>query len=473
MTDRAGRRLQTGTPPRGLPEGYGGLGARAAKVLRESDMGGWTRAAPGLYPHQWSWDSAFIAIGLAHLDVRRAALELRTLFAHQWKTGKVPHIVFNPEAPPESYYPGAEHWACAASSPDAPPAPPYTSCLTQPPVHAIAALCIWEAAGREDEQSLSSTREFLQDIYPRLFAWHRYLATFRDPERSGLVTIYHPWGSGTDNSPRWDGALAAVEVGDLPPYPRYDLKHVGDPSERPTRADYDRYLWLVKLIKEAGCDERTVYDSHPFLVKDVLSSAILVAANEALLEIAEVVQAPDRDRELITGWISRGRRGLDERWDADLGLCLDYDLRADRPLRVRTIAGFAPLIARRQSPERLETLLDVLYSPAFAGHPGLRWPLPPSTSPEEPGFRRRSYWRGPTWPVVNWLLWWSLVRAGKTERAERLRRTSLEQLASGGFGEYFDPCAGEPLGSTHQSWTAAVALDWLADPSTKSPAMAA
>ena len=111
---------------------------QAEEVLRQNDMGSWTRAAPGLYPHQWSWDSAFIAIGLAHLDVRRAARELRSLFAHQWRTGKVPHIVFNPKAPPHSYYPGAEHWACAAASPDAPPAPPYTSCLSQPPVHAIA-----------------------------------------------------------------------------------------------------------------------------------------------------------------------------------------------------------------------------------------------------------------------------------------------------------------------------------------------
>ena len=68
---------------------------------------------------------------------------------------------------------------------------------------------------------------------------------------------------------------------------------------------------------------------------------------------------------------------------------------------------------------------------------------------------------GPTWPVFNWLLWWSLLRAGEFERAEHLRRTSLEQLSSGGFGEYFDPYMGEPLGSTHQSWTAAVALDWL------------
>jgi glucosylglycerate hydrolase len=305
-------------------------------------------------------------------------------------------------------------------------------------------------------------RTFLQDIYPRLLAWHRYLLTYRDPEESGLITIYHPWGSGTDNSPRWDAVLAAVEVGELPPYPRYDLRHVGDPSQRPNKTDYDRYLWLVKLIKEAGCDERIIYRSHPFLVKDVLSSAILVAANEALLEIAEVVGAPDADRELIAAWAERGRLGLDVCWDEDLKLCLDYDLRADRPLRVRTVAGFAPLIAGRQNPERVEALLEVLDSSAFAGHPDLAWPLPPSTSPGELRFHPRSYWRGPTWPVINWLLWWSMLRPGEPERAERLRRISLEQLASGGFGEYFDPYTGEPLGSPRQSWTAAVALDWLA-----------
>ena len=41
------------------------LAARAAEILRKNDMGAWTKAAPDLYPHQWSWDSAFIAIGLS------------------------------------------------------------------------------------------------------------------------------------------------------------------------------------------------------------------------------------------------------------------------------------------------------------------------------------------------------------------------------------------------------------------------
>jgi glucosylglycerate hydrolase len=438
------------------------LAARARQVLRQNDMGDWTRAAPNLYPHQWSWDSAFIAIGLAHLSTRRAAKELLALFEHQWGTGKVPHIVFNSEAPPDSYFPGPEHWACAAASPDAPPAPPYTSCLCQPPVHAIAALRVWEVAERKGGEGVDEARAFLRQIYPKLLLWHRYLMTHRDPEGSGLVTIYHPWESGTDNSPRWDAALAAVEVGDLPPYPRYDLRYVANPSERPTSADYDRYIWLVKLIKKASCDERNIYRSHPFLVKDILFSAILVAANEALLKIAALVEAQDGDRTLIANWIARGHRGLDGSWDPELGLCLDYDLRAGRPLRARTVAGFAPLIAGRQSPERLEVLIAALESPAFLGHPWLRWPVPPSTSPLQAGFHRRSYWRGPTWPVINWLLWWSLLRAGEPERAKRLRQASLQQLAFGGFGEYFDPFTGELLGANDQSWTAAVALDWLA-----------
>jgi glucosylglycerate hydrolase len=322
-------------------------------------------------------------------------------------------------------------------------------------------LRIWETVRGRDERRVARARAFLADNYPRLLAWHRYLATNRDPEGSGLVTIYHPWESGTDNSPRWDAALEMLNIGDLPPYTRYDLQHVTDPSHRPTDAEYDRYLWLLELLKQARYDEASIYESHPFLMKDVLFSAILVAANEALLEIAEVVGAAGEERDVIRGWIERGRRGLEEMWDADLKLCLDYDLRAGKPARVRTVAGFAPLVGGGLSPSRLTEILQTLESAAFAGHRGLRWALPPSTSPEDPGFHPRSYWRGPVWPVANWLLWWSLLRAGEDERAAQLRQTTLDQLAEGGFAEYFEPFTGQPLGSPEQSWTAAVALDLL------------
>ena len=436
-----------------------GLFQDAADVLRRNDMGGWTRAAPGLYPHQWSWDAGFIAMGLAHLDTRRAAEELRGLFRHQWRNGKVPHIVFNQHAPPDSYFPGPEHWVSAGLFPDAPPAPPYTSALCQPPTHAIGALKIHEAAPRQERDAAAA---FLGEIHPKLLHWHRYLATARDPEGSGLVTIYHPWESGTDNSPRWDAPLAAVEVGEMPPYARRDLGHVDDPSERPTDEEYARYIWLVQEIKAARCDEATIYETHPFLVKDVLFSAILVAANEALLRIGGIVGAPEEEMAEVSAWLEGGRDGLETRRDAASGLCLDYDLRAATPVEVRTVAGFAPLVAGGLGGERLGEMLEALYSENSIGHPGLRCPLPPSTSPSEPRFHPRSYWRGPVWPVVVWLVWWSLLRAGEHKRANALREAALAEFSAGHFAEYYEPFTGEPLGSDDQSWTAAVVLDWLA-----------
>src|ERR1041385_3471443 len=90
----------------------------ALAVLRLNDLGDWTKPAPRLYPHQWSWDSAFIAIGLAHTDPERALRELESLFRAQWSDGRVPHIVFNPAA--ADYFPGADWWASASSSTAAP-----------------------------------------------------------------------------------------------------------------------------------------------------------------------------------------------------------------------------------------------------------------------------------------------------------------------------------------------------------------
>jgi glucosylglycerate hydrolase len=119
----------------------------------------------------------------------------------------------------------------------------------------------------------------------------------------------------------------------------------------------------------------SIDDECPFMAKDVLASAILVRANEALLEISKVADATEEDRATLRAWIERGRKGLEERWDSDLCLCTDYDLRAGEPLAARTVAGFAPLIAGGRE-DHLEDLLQVLDSQLFAASPDLRWPLP-------------------------------------------------------------------------------------------------
>jgi glucosylglycerate hydrolase len=431
---------------------------QAAAVLRGNDAGSWTRASPRLYPHQWSWDSAFIAIGWAHLDTRRAMAELEELFGAQWSTGMVPHIVFR-AGPDRPYFPGPEWWDCASAR-AAPPPPIRTTGICQPPVHALALQRIWQLTPDAQRPAI---RARLQALYPKIIAWHRYLATCRDPEASGLVSTYHPWEGGADNSPRWDLALARMVAAKPGPYTRLDTNQVPDPSQRPTNWTYDRYLWLIEQLRKYRYNDAEIQDDHPFLIKDVFFSAVLVAANTALLELADVAQASESDRSELARWLDRGRQGLARCFDSEAGLCLDYDVRTRQPIRVRTFAGFAPLFAATADDEQRAGQLSLLDSADFCGYPRFRWRLPPSTSPAEAAFQPRGYWRGPVWPVISWLLWRSLLLLGSSDRAEELRRDSLEQIATGGaFAEYYEPITGEPLGSPQQSWTAAVALDWAA-----------
>jgi transposase len=69
---------------------------QAKAVLDFNWTGEYTMPGPKLYPHQWSWDSAFIAIGYSRYDQERATRELRHLFEAQWKNGLLPQLVFNP-----------------------------------------------------------------------------------------------------------------------------------------------------------------------------------------------------------------------------------------------------------------------------------------------------------------------------------------------------------------------------------------
>jgi hypothetical protein len=424
------------------------LAARAAYILRDNSTGLITKAAPALYPHQWSWDAAFNAIGLATVDLSRAQLELDSLLRGQWRNGMVPHIVFDTGA--DGYFPGPERWECTRYSPDA-PLEVETSGICQPPVHAIAAARIVAAAPERDPWAVR--------VYPKLLAWHRYLSRCRTDPASGLITLFHGWESGMDNSPRWDVPYSDVRPSsDLPPYARMDSAYVADPTERPSDAEYDRYMWLIEEAKRAGYDAVRLRRTSSFQVGDVLFTAVFAAACDELAEFSRRLGGPDMAE--LRGYAAAARAAVLASRGPD-GLAADVDVRTGKQLPAETVAAFAPLIAGGLNASDRADLVATLLGPRWAGHPELRWPLPPSTSPSSAAFRRNCYWRGPVWPVLTWLLAWALRRDGESGAADQLRKATLAQLGGGEFAEYYDPLDGAPLGSHHQSWTAAVALDWL------------
>ncbi len=453
MDGRADRARATRTA---IALNEGALRDAATAVLRANDVGGWTKPAPRLYPHQWSWDSAFIAIGLAQIDPDRALGELEQLFRAQWRDGRLPHIVFDPRV--EDYRPGPPLWASAASSALA-PRDIATSGLIQPPMHAIAIDQVWSVAGAGARPSFVDR---IRSLYPKLLEWHRYLSRERDPEGGGLLTIYHPW-EGTDNTPRWDAALARLEVGDQGSYARTDVAVAGA-SERPTKAEYDRYLWLVQQLRLVGYDDAAIRAKHPFQIKDVQCSAIFAAACQSLGAIAARLDAPTEERREIAEWVASSTAAVQACFDEELGLVLDHDVVTRAAIRVRTSAGLSALILPDLPPALAGRLIGTAFGPDFCGAPGLAHAVILSTSPRAPEFRPRQYWRGPAWPVSNWLLCWGLARHGYASEAAALRHENLALLArpTSRFAEYFEPYTAEPLGSLEQSWTAAVTLDWLA-----------
>ncbi|XTZ17827.1 MGH1-like glycoside hydrolase domain-containing protein [Micromonospora echinospora] len=415
------------------------LDRAAVDVLLANWTGAYTVPSRALYPHQWSWDSAFVAIGLRHVSARRAQRELESLFGAQWADGRVPHIVFDPAAAPEGYFPGPDFWR----STDHPASPAIaTSGLVQPPVHALAAWLTFRA-----DPAQARRRGFLPRLYPRLVAWHRYLATRRGVD--DLVAIVHPWESGMDNSPAWDAALCRVEPTPAHGFRRRDLLHV-QAAERPTDTDYGRYVRLAGDYRDSGYADRLA--DAQFVLLDPMVNALYAASESALADIAAEIGAdprPHREAAERTG------AALVARLFAD-GFCHAYDVHERRLDRQRTVAGLTPLVVADLP------VAPALVKSALGDHFRLgRTALPPSYDLTGPAFDPDRYWRGPGWFNTTWLVWHGLTRHGELDHAGRLRDATLTAARQAGFREYLHPLTGEGRGATDFSWTAAVVLDLL------------
>ena len=417
------------------------LGDDALAVLRANDAGRFFKPSERLYPFQWNWDSAFVALGLASVDPERGRTEVRSLLCGQWADGMVPHIVFHPQ--PVDYRPGPELWGSAEC--DAAPVLP-TSGITQPPVLATAVRVLHEA---------SPDPEFLEEVLPALDAWHVWFA--RERLVHGLVAVLHPWES-ADNAPRFDRALARLELDGIEVPARSDREHV-DPAERPTDLDYRRYVALVSALRSCGYRPSSPLES-PFAYHDLPLNSILATAEDDLAILQEEVGA---DGSRARGAAAALRASLAATWDEQAGAYQERDLH-DGTSVTDTVADLLPLYAgvpdTRQSRRLVE---EHLFEPTrFGPSREAPWAVP-TVAKSSPAYAPRNYWRGPVWVNVNWLLIRGLDRCGLGAEAVALRESTLELVRRSGFSEYYEPSTGKPLGSRVFSWSASLTLDLLRD----------
>ena len=409
--------------------------AQARAILAANDRGGYTVPNGRVYPFQWNWDSAFVALGFATFDPDRAWRELETLFAAQWDDGFLPHIVFWRDDP--GYFPGPDRWQAGGD--------PRTSGITQPPVAATVVRSLWERDG--------TARDRLKAIFPKLLAWHRWFWRHRDFEGRGLVVAMHPWETGRDNAPEWDAPGEAIDTARVEPYVRRDTSHL-DAAMRPTHAEYDRYVALVDFGRGTGWDHARIAADNPFRVADVGMSMILLRADRDLLALAEALGEAGAAQD-IAARIARAERGISWLWDDKAGAWCSRDTITGRSSGFVTSASFLCWYAGLADPARDAAMLA--HFERIGRH--VRF-LMPSLDPADPGFQMLRYWRGPVWAVLNYMIGRGLAEQGHAEQAARIRRDTRALIEQAGFYEAFDPTNGAPTGGDSFSWTAAIWLCW-------------
>jgi glycogen debranching enzyme len=422
----------------------------AVRVLLRNWHGYATVPSRSLYPHQWSWDSAFIALGLQHISATRAATELLSLFGAQWADGRIPQIAFNPAVPDDAYFPGPSVWRSSAIEGH----PPIdTSGIIQPPLHAVAVSSIMRQMG---DQGLS----FAERAYPCLVEQNAYIRERRTVD-GGLAALVHPWETGLDNSPAWDRPLAAVpaDLSLFDTYTRRDVAHAVA-GERPTDQDYARYIRLMLRYRDHGYNDDWVRAEAEFLVVDPAFNALWAWSELALADIARRLGRDDSTHVAEAARITAAM--VDQLWSEERGLFLARDARSGRQLAELTVAGLIPLVLPGLPTEVTDSLVATATGEAFRiGAPDVHGV--PSFDLTDVRHEPRRYWRGPTWLNTTWLVARGVRMHGHNELAQRLDDDLVGLVAKSGFREYFHPRSGRGHGTRSFSWSAALLIHVLAE----------
>ena len=427
---------------------------QAKAVLKMNDLGSYTVPAEGLYPHQWLWDSCFIAIGLRHLDIKRSQTEILSLLRGQWHNGMIPHNILSAKvhARDRNIW---RSWENAFSPDDV-----ATSGITQPPIIAEAVVQIGRRLNKAERRS------WYKQVYPALLAHHQWLYTERDPHNEGLVLQVHPWESGLDNTPpwmqelhehqlaMWITVLKKLRAGWIINLFRRDTKIIPS-AERLDPIEALALFSTQRRLRRKAYDIDKILSHSLFAIEDLTFNCIFIRANQHLRDIAELLKEKLPDDLLDS--MEKSEKALEQLWDPYSGQYYSRNFVTHNLLKEPTIATLMPLYAGTITKKRADQLVRLLENQHVFG---VHYPVP-SVPANSPWFKPHSYWQGPSWVNTNWLIIDGLERMGYADHAAALKESTIEMVRASGCYEYFSPLDGSPAGAANFSWTAALTIDLL------------
>ena len=407
----------------------------AKEVLKNNRRSGYTLPTNNeLYPAQWNWDSAFIALGYSYFNLEYAIVELEKLISGQWDDGMIPHILFHDND--ESYFPNHKTWDCGNKIP--------SSGITQPPIIATIIKKI------VDQNKLNQSQlKRVETIIKKLKKYLDWFFNYRDTNKIGLVSIIHPWESGLDNSPIWDSSLDKVKIEKNLKYERRDL-NVSRSSNRPLKKDYDGYITLLNQFKKDKYNPSKIVNDSMFNVIDIGFNSILIRATKDLVEVAKKFNLDFAD---LKNKISKSEESLIKFYKDEEQSFFSYDFKNHNLIKVDAISNYFVLFANLQNEDINNKIINKLKE-----YNSQKEYFFTTVNPKDNTFEETRYWRGPVWINTNWIIYQGLLDKDKNF-SNLIKNKTLELLENKKFHEYYNYKTGDCLGANNFSWSAALYLD--------------
>ena len=409
---------------------------KAQKTLLGNRRKGYTLPTNNkLYPAQWNWDSAFIALGYSYFNLNYALKEITTLLDGQWKDGMVPHILFH--NPNTNYYPNHTAWNCGNKI--------RSSGITQPPILATILKLILD----KNKISNKQTKE-IKKIVKKIIRFHEWFIKFRDPKKTGLVSILHPWESGYDNSPIWDEPMAKVIIEKNLKYKRADNKLI-KPDQRPLNIDYDRYVSIKNSLRKKKYNPKEIFKSSLFNVVDVGFNSLFLKANKDLIQISNKfnIETPK-----ISNYVKVTEKNILKLYDKKKGIFFSKDIRNNKKIYIPSITNYFILFADLDNDFINNKLIKNLKN-----HNKNNKYFFSSIKPSHNSFEEKRYWRGPVWINCNWFIYQGLKNKD-LKFSNYVKKKTIKLLEKSKFYEYFSCKNGQPMGAKNFSWSASLYLDF-------------
>lgn len=384
----------------------------------------YTKPSPESYPFQFFWDTCFhtfILTALWRTDM--AKKHVQSLFSLQEDDGFVGHMIYWNNTLPKRITdifqsrPSLK-WKLFKT---------HMSALLQPPLIAQAVQKIFKA---------SNDRQFLQEMLPKLKKYYNWIATNRDFEGNGLISIISPFESGIDWKPTFD------EV-------------VNFPEQRADWRLFLKIIWVDIRNFFNNYDNRKIYEKGYFIVKEVGFNTIYAQNLLAMAQLCEVLD--DEDVQVYRSRYDQTSKSiLESMYDKETAAFYDVYGKENKKIKVLTPTIFFPVVIKDISAEICEKVLQT----HFFHKDEFDVPFPiPSVSKNHPAFNPKQslyIWRGPTWVLYNWFMHKYLLENGFDKEAQKMIK-SIEQLIEiSGFREYYNPFTGEGYGAADFTWAGLV-----------------